>query len=144
MAWKATLDELIATGDYRTQGELVAALSDRGHGVTQATVSRRLASIGAVKVGGSYRHAPPAEIGAPIRHVEVAGNGCLVMVRTIPAHASVVAHVIDRELSLNPECKGVLGTIAGDDTVFVALATANAVGEVYRLLGWRVQQRRKP
>ncbi len=139
MAWKATLDELIASGDFRTQTELVNALSGRGHGVTQATVSRQLAAIGVVKVSGVYRHAPPVEIGAPILAVAVAGGGCMVVVRTVPAHASVVAHVIDRELSLNPECAGVLGTVAGDDTVLVLLAAPNAVGELYRLLGWRVQ-----
>ncbi len=137
MAWQLAIDELLATAKMTTQGEIIASLKARGFGVTQATVSRHLAAIGAQKRDGVYRHPPPAELGAPIYDVMVAGSGCLVVVRTAPAHASVVAHIIDRELSLNSKCPGVLGSVAGDDTVFVALASAAAVGEVYRLLGWR-------
>jgi transcriptional regulator of arginine metabolism len=137
MAWRTAIDDLLATQNISTQGGIVAALKDRGFGVTQATVSRYLAEIGAEKRDGGYRHAPPAELGAPIHSVSVAGGGCMVVVRTAPAHASVVASVIDRELALNGDCVGVLGTIAGDDTVFVALATPTAVGDLYRLLGWR-------
>ena len=137
MVWKTALDELLATQDLATQGEIVGALKARGFAVTQATVSRHLASIGAEKLDGFYRPAPPAEIGAPIYNVAVGGGGCLVVVRTAPAHASVVAHVIDRELTHDPGCDGVLGSVAGDDTVFVALARPESIGDVYRLLGWR-------
>ena len=141
MTWRSTLDELLATQDLATQSEIVGALKARGHGVTQTTVSRHLTTIGVTKRDGYYRHAPPPNIGAPIYAVDITTGGAMVVVRTAPAHASLVAHVIDKELTHNPACQGVLGSIAGDDTVFIALGDPSAVGDIYRLLGWRAAER---
>lgn len=137
MAWRTTLDDLLDTADLATQGQIVAALKAQGFGVTQATVSRQLATLGVVKRRGFYRHAPVRDIGAPILDVQLGGAGGLAVVRTLPAHASVVAQAIDTSLSLNPRFPGVLGTIAGDDTVFVALASPEAAADLFRFLGWR-------
>ena len=144
MSWRDAIDDLLTTEDLATQGAIIKALKGKGYAVTQATVSRHLASVGADKVDGFYRLPPPPEIGAPIYDIVAAGGGCMVVVRTAPAHASVVAHAIDSQLTHNPACSGVLGTIAGDDTVFVALAEPSALADLQRLLGWTAGNRRQP
>jgi transcriptional regulator of arginine metabolism len=112
-----------------SQGQLVQLLSDAGLDATQATVSRDLEDIGAVKVraaGGESIYAVPElpkDRVAPEEHlrrvlgdwvVEVAASGNLVVVRTPPGSAHVVASALDRA-SL-PE---IVGTVAGDDTIMV-------------------------
>lgn len=106
-----------------TQEELLQALRRAGHPSTQATLSRDLARLGArwVAAPGGGRYELPEEErrdGVPaLRGLvsQVAGNGSLVVVRTHPGSAPAVARAID--LARLPEA---LGTIAGDDTVFVA------------------------
>ena len=117
MPWRRLVPKLLTSGSFRTQGELVRALEDQGHEVNQATVSRELASLGVRKVDGVYRLPASPLVGAPVHRVATTANGCLVVVTTEPAFATIIALAIDAE-SLD----GVLGTIAGDDTVFVATA----------------------
>ena len=115
-----------------TQEELLAALGEAGIGATQATLSRDLARLGARRVagpgGGTVYELPEEERrdGAEaLRGLvgQVACNGSLVVVRTHPGSAPAVARAID--LARLPE---VLGTIAGDDTVFVAPARDGRAG----------------
>jgi transcriptional regulator of arginine metabolism len=108
-----------------TQEELLAALKREGFRVTQATLSRDLARLGARRVsrpeGSWYEVDGPGPVdGAPALRGLVLGlgaNGSLVVVRTAIGAASAVARAIDA--ARLPE---VLGTIAGDDTIFVAPA----------------------
>jgi transcriptional regulator of arginine metabolism len=109
-----------------TQEELLAALSRAGFRATQATLSRDLARLGARRVsrpgGGSFYELGDdlAGEGAPSLAglaTSVTANGSLVVVRTSPGSAPAVARAID--LLRLPQ---VLGTIAGDDTIFVAPA----------------------
>jgi transcriptional regulator of arginine metabolism len=112
-----------------SQSQLVQLLADAGLDATQATVSRDLEEIGAVKVraaGGESIYAVPElpkDRVAPEEHlrrvlgdwvVEVAASSNLVVVRTPPGSAHVVASALDRA-SL-PE---IVGTVAGDDTIMV-------------------------
>jgi transcriptional regulator of arginine metabolism len=112
-----------------SQSQLVQLLADAGVDATQATVSRDLEEIGAVKVraaGGESIYAVPElpkDRVAPEEHlrrvlgdwvVEVAASANLVVVRTPPGSAHVVASALDRA-SL-PE---IVGTVAGDDTIMV-------------------------
>jgi transcriptional regulator of arginine metabolism len=112
-----------------SQTQLVELLADAGLDATQATVSRDLEEIGAVKVraaGGESIYAVPElpkDRVAPEEHlrrvlgdwvVEVAASANLVVVRTPPGSAHVVASALDRA-SL-PE---IVGTVAGDDTIMV-------------------------
>jgi transcriptional regulator of arginine metabolism len=100
---------------------------------TQATVSRDLEELGAIKVrmpGGETAYAIPAlpkEQLAPEDHlrrvfgdwvVEVAHSDNLVVVRTPPGSAHVVGSALDRS-----GMPGVIGTVAGDDTILVVVAT---------------------
>jgi transcriptional regulator of arginine metabolism len=107
-----------------TQEELLAALAGAGVRATQATLSRDLARLGARRVaapgGGSVYELPEEARRDPVEALrglvsQVSCNGSLVVVRTHPGSAPAVARAID--LARVP---GILGTIAGDDTVFVA------------------------
>lgn len=115
-----------------SQAELVKMLADEGVEATQVTVSRDLEELGAVKVrrpGGALVYAlaaSPSERPAPELHLrrvlgewvaDVASSGNLVVVRTPPGCAHVVASALDR--AGLPE---VLGTVAGDDTILVVPA----------------------
>ncbi len=115
-------------------------LAERGVEVTQATVSRDLAAIGAIR--GPQGYALPGE-GALLsvtsetelestlrRHVvriEVAD--ALVVIRTAPGHAGLLGAAIDRR---SP--KGVVGTIAGDDTLFLATPSRSVAAKVVAFL----------
>ena len=130
--------DLIRGDALSSQEELAARLGSLGFAVTQATISRDLEQIGAVKVRRdgrvSYalpeaiRTAPSPRLSAVfrewVRSVEAAGN--LVVIKTPPGSAQVVGFALDNaEL---PECAG---TICGDDTIFVACrsnAEAKALG----------------
>lgn len=119
--------KLIAKHAVTNQPQLVELLSDNGITATQATVSRDLEDLGAVKVrvpGGDTVYAipeyEPARL-APeeqLRRVmgewvaEVRHSGNLVVLRTPPGCAHVVASALDRSAM-----KGLLGTVAGDDTL---------------------------
>src|SRR5262245_49250881 len=113
MRWRELLPELLADGSLRTQEDLVQALAERGHTVNQATVSRELKRQGVTKVEGAYRLPPRPEVGAPIHAFTATAQDCFAVIRTDPAFATVVAHAIDAAA-----LDGVLGTVAGDDTVF--------------------------
>jgi transcriptional regulator of arginine metabolism len=123
---------LLADHAVTSQGQLVELLAAEGIAATQATVSRDLEDLGAIKVrvaGGESAYAIPelpSRQRAPEDHlrrvfgdwvVEVAHSGNLVVLRTPPGSAHVVASAIDRS-----GLPGVLGTVAGDDTLVVIVA----------------------
>ena len=128
MTWNEQLLELVKTGAFRKQGELVEALAQRGYVVHQGSVSRELRRIGVTKMRGAYVLADTPH-GAPLHAFTVAGGGGMVVLRTEPAFASVLAQAID-----GAELSGVLGTIAGDDTVFVATVGAEGNRSLARML----------
>ena len=114
------------------QTQLVELLEAEGIRATQATVSRDLEDLGAIKVragGGDSLYAIPElpkDQVAPEDHlrrvfgdwvVDVVHSGNLIVLRTPPGSAHVVAAALDR--SDRPE---ILGTVAGDDTLLVVVA----------------------
>jgi len=128
--------ELITTRPVRTQEDLAAALSSEGWKVTQSSVSRDIAALGLVKAAGAYRRGQPRVPADPdeqriiegVLSVERAGDALLV-VHTPPGEANRVAVAMDR-LAWNE----VLGTIAGDDTIFIAVRDPAAQTRVLRQL----------
>ncbi|MEN9643336.1 MAG: arginine repressor [Actinomycetota bacterium] len=121
--------KLIAKHAVTNQPQLVDLLAEDGIAATQATVSRDLEDLGAVKVrvpGGDTVYAIPEyepQRIAPedqLRRVmgewvaEVRHSGNLVVLRTPPGCAHVVASALDRS-----GLDGILGTVAGDDTLLV-------------------------
>ena len=115
--WRHTLLELLRSASFTTQGQIVDALRSAGHDVTQGTVSRELTARGVRKVGGRYV-LPSA--GLP-EGVEVFGagfaTGPLIVLRTGPAMAPLLGQAVD-----DADLPGVVGSVSGDDTVFVACA----------------------
>jgi transcriptional regulator of arginine metabolism len=113
---------LIAAKPVATQGELTQLLERAGFAVTQSSVSRDIAELGIVKRRGHYV-VPQANGGAKSRglvSLATAGSS-LVVARCEPGLASAVAVEIDG--AALPE---VVGTLAGEDTIFVAVEDARA------------------
>lgn len=131
--WQSLLAELVQTGSFRTQRELVRAIQARtGKRIDQASVSRQLTSLGARKVDGIYSLGAELEMASHVHDLVSTAADCLVVLHVDLAFASVVAQAID-----DAELDGVLGTIAGDDTVFVATTGPDAVSALRALLGLR-------
>jgi transcriptional regulator of arginine metabolism len=126
------LARLLADHAVTSQAQLVDLLAAEGVAATQATVSRDLEDLGAIKVrvaGGDSVYAIPelpSEQRAPEDHlrrvfsewvVEVAHSRNLIVLRTPPGSAHVVGSALDRS-----GLRGVLGTVAGDDTLIVVVS----------------------
>ena len=127
--------ELISTRPVRTQEDLAEALTAQGWEVTQSSVSRDIAALRLVKVDGAYRKPPPRllprdpdeiRVADGVLTVEPAGDA-LVVLHTPPGEANHVAAALDR-LAWSE----VIGTIAGDDTIFLAVKNAAAQRQVLR------------
>jgi transcriptional regulator of arginine metabolism len=126
------ISQMLANQVVTSQEQLVRLLADDGVESTQATVSRDLDDLGAVKVrvsGGESVYAIPeypADRVVPVDQlrrvmgewvVEVESSGNLVVLRTPPGSAHVVASALDRT-----GIEGSIGTVAGDDTLMVVAA----------------------
>ena len=125
---------MISERELGTQQDVVAALSDVGVEVAQATVSRDLAELGVLKVGSRYL-ALPHEPGAagievlPSFALGVTTAQNLVVIHTRDGTAGAVANVLDRVKGLR-----IIGTIAGQDTVMAVAPDNEAAGEVAELI----------
>ncbi len=132
--------KLLGSHAVASQEQLVHLLADEGVAATQATVSRDLDDLGAIKVrsgaGESIYAIPelPKDQRAPEDHlrrtlgdwvVEVASSGNLVVLRTPPGTANVVGSALDRA-----GLPQILGTVAGDDTLMVVVAEGHAGTDV--------------
>jgi transcriptional regulator of arginine metabolism len=127
--------ELINTRSIHTQEELADALAGAGWEVTQSSVSRDIATLRLVKVDGAYRRAPrgastqdPDErrIAEGVLSFEPAGDS-LIVLHTPPGEANRVAVALDRLA-----WPAIVGTIAGDDTIFLAVKNNVAQRKVLR------------
>lgn len=140
--------KIITENDVETQEELIDILSDEGFCVTQATISRDIRELKLTKVtteGGKYKYVLPGTekksknhhhvhnaISATVLSVECAMN--MVVVKTLPGMASAVAAGIDSH-----SIDSVVGCIAGDDTIFLAVRTVEeahlVAGEIKEIMG---------
>lgn len=140
------LAELLRAEALGSQEEVTERLKRAGFEVTQATVSRDLVQLGAVKVkkGGAIVYALPEQIGSSdwaaarlrrilaewVQSVEAAGN--LLILKTPPGSAHLVGLALDQA-----QLEEVAGTICGDDTLFIALrdgSSPGAMAERFRAL----------
>ncbi len=136
---QAKLLEIVRTQSVTTQTELAALLVKAGTNCTQVSVSRDIRELGLVKRDGRYVM-PDAPTGAPdiddlastvggfIQTVDIVGPN-LVVVRTLPGTAHSVALLLDAV-----DWPGLAGSVAGDDTIFVAVHSSKAGGTVVRNL----------
>lgn len=118
---KSAIASIINSRTIHTQEELIYALESKGISVTQATLSRDIKELGAVKVSdavnGIYYKIPGTMVSANhmnIDKIDISGQLCVL--HSKPGFASAIAAVLD-----NTNLEGTMGTIAGDDTVLVML-----------------------
>lgn len=140
------LMQLVRDEPVANQQQLVSLLRERGISATQASISRDVRELGLVKVDGRYVPAsrvtgrgrirvvtgPVSEL---ITKAEAVGAN-LVVVRTAQGAANAVAVELERR-----PVDGIVGTIAGDDTIFVAVRSRSAQGQLVAMLQAMVQKR---
>lgn len=144
---QAKILEIISTKDIETQEQLLQELQEAGYYSTQATISRDIKELRVVKEltnFGTYRYTTSAKDGTHtfsarlntifrecITSYDYAQN--IIVIKTMPGLASAAASAID---GMNMSV--VVGTLAGDDTVFVVMRDNNAAatfcGEIKNLL----------
>ncbi len=131
---RRALLRLLEENEFSSQEEVVEAMRGKGFDVTQPSISRDFRELAVIKISGRYKPGPSEtgtvlENGEPwglVKKIERVGSN-LVVVKTGPGAAGVVADALDR-LSIT----GIAGTVAGDDTLFVATKNRGAQD---RLLG---------
>lgn len=129
---------IISSKDIDTQEELASSLRDLGYKVTQATVSRDIRELRLIKTAtkaGGFKYAKPErhEIAVSERltrilsdslvNVDTSGN--MIIVKTLSGSANVAAEALD-----NLGWPEILGTIAGDNTIFIVVRSDNDAAEV--------------
>lgn len=143
-----TIMRLVGERAIATQEELVRALRGAGFRATQATVSRDIVELGLGKVARNGAHvyaaSDPGSGGGPDRlrrfcedyPVQGALSGTMVVLRSLPGTANALAAAIDAARFAH-----VVGTLAGDDTVFIAVARERETrGVLQQLTGYGVME----
>jgi len=122
---QAQIQKLLRSRSVTTQQDLVRHLKSAGIDASQVTLSRDLRDLGVVKTPDGYKERSALQeseadgdtlqrlFGEFVRDIQAAGN--LVVVKTLPGSAGTVAEALDIEPGL-----GIVGTIAGDNTIFAA------------------------
>ncbi len=136
----AMILKLIAAENIETQEELAMLLSAQGFNVTQATVSRDIKELRLIKVltgEGKYKYATveKAESDLQERFIRLFGNcvvsitsaGNLIVIKTMAGSAAVAAEAID-----SMKWPEIAGSIAGDNTVFVAVREGKSVTDIIK------------
>ncbi|MCC2605066.1 transcriptional regulator ArgR [Planctobacterium marinum] len=129
--------EVLKAESYGSQGEIVEVLKGMGFAnISQSKVSRMLSKFGAVRARnakGDMVYCLPPELGMPTAKsplkqlvLDVEHNGVMIIIRTTPGAAQLIARLLD---SLG-RSDGVLGTIAGDDTIFIAPSSVDQIEEI--------------
>jgi len=118
---------IVQSNVIKEQSELQDRLKERGLDVPQATLSRRLKKLKIAKVAGLYKVIDYSEPHLPlVLNMQVSNFGMIVM-HTYPGHASSLAYFLDQKYvnysGSNNSDSGIIGTLAGDDTVLIILKT---------------------
>jgi len=130
---RGAIVRLLRAGPVRRQADLVRLLKKEGYDATQSSISRDLRDLGVLKASGRYVLAPDEVTRANgdfgtlaqfVRQLRRAGPAITVLRTTVGA-AQSVAVAIDRA-----EWPEVAGTLSGDDTIFIATASARAQDEL--------------
>ena len=135
--------DIIRNNSIETQEELAEHLKKRGVGVTQATVSRDIKELSLIKISteeGKYRYSLPPE-DAWVNSMERAKRlfrdslisldytENIIVVKTLTGNANAVADIID-----NMPWPEIVGTVAGDDTIFVAVRDRSTIKDVMEMI----------
>ncbi|WP_144212866.1 transcriptional regulator ArgR [Shewanella donghaensis] len=131
-----TFKSILKEERFGSQSEIVNALQGEGFGnINQSKVSRMLSKFGAVRTRNAKQemvYCLPAELGvptagSPVKNLvlDVDHNQAMIVVRTSPGAAQLIARLLD---SIGkPE--GILGTIAGDDTIFICPSSIKTIDD---------------
>lgn len=132
------IKEIIESRDIETQDELLAELSKMGFSVTQATISRDIREMKLTKVSGKngkqkYTLIQKADTDVMEKYHQVLSAGILnmdyseniIVIRTVSGMAMAVAAALD-----NMHLQGLMGCIAGDDTIFCAVRNSKYCKEI--------------
>lgn len=131
-----TFKAILKEERFGSQSEIVSALQSEGYtNINQSKVSRMLSKFGAVRTRNAKQemvYCLPAELGVPTAGsplknlvLDVDHNQAMIVVRTSPGAAQLIARLLD---SIGkPE--GILGTIAGDDTIFITPADIQQIDD---------------
>ncbi len=121
--------EVIRGHKIGNQHDLKEHLKGRGFDTTQSSISRDLKKLGVVKVDGYYKtpSIAPGESSKVDRLDATTAGDNLIVLKTGPGNANRAGVIIDRANII-----GILGTIAGDDTIFVAVANRQTQAKVLR------------
>lgn len=138
------LRSILTSREMSNQDELLAALRAEGFELTQATLSRDLKRMGVAKTAskdGTYIYMLPSltayrrvstpkqieELKSIPGFVSIIFSGNMGVIKTLPGHAGSIAYRID-----NSTTPSIIGTIAGDDTIFLVMAEQAEQAEVVR------------
>lgn len=132
------LKNILLNGVTATQETICRALEAKGHVVNQSKISRLLRKINAIKSKndqGEMVYCLPHDVAPPSIHrplsdliIDVQANESLIILKTSPGSASLIARIID-----NKKCQ-ILGTIAGDDTIFIAPKSVKTIQKTLLLV----------
>ncbi|QHJ11802.1 Arginine repressor [Paraglaciecola mesophila] len=129
--------DILKAENFGSQGDIVDALKTQHFdNISQSKVSRMLSKFGAVRTRnarGDMVYCLPPELGmptarSPLRQLvlDIVHNNVMIIIRTSPGAAQLIARLLD---SLSQK-DGVLGTIAGDDTIFIAPSDISKIEEI--------------
>ncbi len=134
------INKLIASENIETQEELAYRLREHGFSVTQATVSRDIKELRLIKVltaEGRYKYATVEKAEADMQErfirmfsncvLSVTSSGNLIVIKTITGSASAAAEAVD-----SLKWTDILGTIAGDNTIFIAVRDGKSVSDIVK------------
>lgn len=142
MSQDAALDghilNIVQTEEIAEQIDLQNSLKDRGYQIPQATLSRRLKKLKIAKIAGVYQVVDFNIPNLPlVLNMQISDFG-LIVLHTHPGNANSLAFFIDRKfVSYSTQItqhSGILGTIAGDDTVLLILKSKEQLDQVLHLL----------
>lgn len=133
--------DLLKQEQFSSQGDIVDALKAQGFdNISQSKVSRMLSKFGAVRTRNARQemvYCLPAELGVPTAKsplkqlvIDIEHNDVMIIIRTSPGAAQLIARLLD---SLS-KSDGVLGTIAGDDTIFIAPTNVGTIKQTIEKL----------
>ncbi len=130
------VQELLQKKTVGTQEEIKAALEKQGFVVSQVKISRILHKIGAIKLneGNQVAYRLPVELVSVTPNdslkqiiLSITHNDFLIIIQTAPGCAQFVARFLDQKKDA-----GIAGTVAGDDTIFIAVERTKKIKDVYQ------------
>ncbi len=125
---------IIQNHEILEQSDLQTLLKERGHNIPQATLSRKLKKLKIAKVAGMYKVIDINQYRLPlILNMQISDFG-LIVLHTQPGQASSLAYFLDQKYVIyslnNSKNIGIIGTIAGDDTVLLIIKSKTELNKV--------------